>query len=501
VSTRRMTALATLAEGGLRSAQRRARVRPFSWPLACLVVDVTMLVVATLTAELAAPRARIPGTPLGWLLALPLLALVLVAVRGAYRPRLRLELLDDLRLLVGATAVATTVVISVRVLIADDPWVAAQSVRQCVFALVYLAAGRAGLSWAQKRAWRRGEAVTPTLIVGAGRVGRLTARRLFTEPELGLRPVGFLDERPLESPTEDDPPLLGASSDLERVVAGHGVRHVILAFSTAPHEVMLGIVQRCEDMGVGVSIVPRLFEKMTDRVSVEHLGGLPLIAVHRADPKSWQFAVKYALDRGIAALVLVIASPFLAGVALAVRLSLGRPVLFKQERIGLDGREFVMLKFRTMAVVPENGSEVNARGAEDQLNGEPLGLSTTPALEDDQPAVGRWLRRTSVDELPQLWNVLRGEMSLVGPRPEQTAYVTLFRRRIGRYWDRHRVKSGLTGWAQVHGLGRGPDRFSATSLADRVEWDNYYIENWSLWLDLKILLLTVRAVFRFREVA
>jgi exopolysaccharide biosynthesis polyprenyl glycosylphosphotransferase len=453
-----------------------------------------MLVAATLTAELAAPRARVPGTPVGWLIALPLLALALVAVRGGYRRRLRLELLDDLRLIVGAAAVSTTVVISIRVLIADDPWVAAQSIRQCVFAVVYLAAGRAGLSWAQKRAWRRGESVTPTLIIGAGRVGRLTARRLFAEPELGLRPVGFLDEEPLENAATNDLPVLGASSDLESVVADHGVRHVILAFSTAPDEVMLGIVKRCKELGIGVSMVPRLFETMTDRVSVEHFGGLPLVTVRRTDPKGWQFALKYALDRLLAAFVLVLVSPLLAGAALAIRLSMGRPILFRQARVGLDGQEFEMLKLRTMEGDPKDRGEADIGWAERELNVDGLGPSSEATAPDARTPVGRFLRRTSIDELPQLWNVLRGEMSLVGPRPERSAYVGRFRGGVHGYWERHRVKSGITGWAQVHGL-RGQ-----TSLADRVEWDNYYIENWSLWLDFKILLLTAGVVFSFREV-
>jgi exopolysaccharide biosynthesis polyprenyl glycosylphosphotransferase len=260
---------------------------------------------------------------------------------------------------------------------------------------------------------------------------------------------------------------------------------VIMTFSTAPHGVLLRLVERCEALGVEVSLVPRLFEKMTERLRIDHLGGLPLISARRANPKGWQFAVKYAADRVIAAVLIVLLLPLLAVTALMVYLSLGRPILFRQARVGRDGREFTMLKFRTMQGGPEDGGEADAEWALTELNGD---AKTDVSVPDRSTPLGRVLRRLSIDELPQLLNVLWGHMSLVGPRPERTHYVDLFQDSVYRYADRHRVKSGMTGWAQVNGL-RGK-----TSLADRVEWDNYYIENWSLWLDVKILIFTARSV-------
>jgi len=181
--------------------------------------------------------------------------------------------------------------------------------------------------------------------------------------------------------------------------------------------------------------------------------------------------------------ILLLALPIMVPAALAILATLGRPLFFRQVRVGRDGRTFEMLKFRTM------------RPAEPELDERALDLppDTAPGgVEggDRRTGVGRFLRRTSLDELPQLLNVLKGEMSLIGPRPERPEFVDLFEESVYRYGDRHRVKSGITGWAQVHGL-RGK-----TSLSDRVEWDNYYIENWSLWLDLKVLLLTFLAVTR-----
>jgi exopolysaccharide biosynthesis polyprenyl glycosylphosphotransferase len=310
----------------------------------------------------------------------------------------------------------------------------------------------------------------------------LAAKRLLAEPDLGLKPVGFLDDSPLSGNGGPDLPLLGASSDLEEVVRRNQIEHVILTFATTSHNVLLDIMRRCEAGGVAVSIVPRLFERMTTKIGIDYVGGLPLISPQRVDPRGWQFRVKYTFDRVIAAVSLVFASPILIGTASAVWISLGRPILYRQRRVGRDGHEFGMLKFRSMS-----------DGSDDEDFPSLLPGLAPGGVEgaDRRTSVGRFIRRTSLDELPQLINVLRGEMSLVGPRPERPEFTQMFERDVYRYSERLRVKSGMTGWAQVHGL-RGQ-----TSLSDRVEWDNYYIENWSLWLDCKILMLTLRSMLRF----
>ena len=463
----------------------RVRRREATWVVTCLIVDGVMLATAILVAELGAVAAGVTSTPTPWLCAFALLVLVFFRLRGMYAPRLRLQVLDDVRLVLAATSVAAMAVICARVLLTDDASVADQGIRIWAFASAYLAAGRAGLFWAQAQARRRGHAGRPTLIVGAGNVGRLVARRLLEHPEYGLRPVGFIDKEPLAGEEDDELPVLGASWDLSRILIEQQVEHVVMTFSTAPHHVLLGIMRQCEQLGIGVSLVPRLFEKVTERVTVEHLGGLPLLSAHPSDPKGWQFAVKYALDRLVGAVGVLLALPLLAISALAVWLSLGRPILFRQVRVGRDGRPFEMVKFRSMRP-----------SAADQATGPRLMLPADTAPggvegADRRTRVGAFLRRTSLDELPQLLNVVKGEMSLVGPRPERPEFVGLFQQRVYRYPDRHRVKAGITGWAQVHGL-RGK-----TSIADRVEWDNYYIENWSLWLDLKIVVMTALAVLSF----
>ena len=224
-----------------------------------------------------------------------------------------------------------------------------------------------------------------------------------------------------------------------------------------------------------------------DRTRLERLGGIPLISVHPSDPRSWQFEVKYALDRVFAAIAVLLASPLLLFAAIGTLLTLGRPILFRQPRIGIDGREFDMLKFRTMRPPADPADHRFQEALERDVA--PGGVEG----EDRRTRFGSFLRASSIDELPQLLNVLRGEMSMIGPRPERPEFVERFEGEVHRYSDRLRVKSGITGWAQIHGL-RGK-----TSLADRVEWDNYYIENWSPWLDLKIVFGTVLAVFRDRS--
>ena len=450
-----------------------------SWAVGALVLDGLMLLAAAVVSELTAANAGVVRTAPVWLLAYAAAVVALLARRGLYDWRLRLSVLDNLRRVVSATALAAMVVLCLRLVLPGDVHdLTSQSLRMLAFSAVYVAAGRAAFDWTQLMARRHGELARPTLIVGAGRIGALTARRLLEHPQLGLRPVGFVDKEPLD-PESLPVPVLGASWDLERLVEQHGVEHVVVTFSTAPSEVLLRAVKRCEELGVSVSLVPRLFEKVTERLSIDHIGGLPLLSARPSNPKGWQFAVKYVVDRVVAGALLLLLAPVLLVLALGTLVSVGRPIFFRQPRLGRDGREFEMLKFRSM-----------------RAGAEPVGLPDLPhdtapggvEGDDRRTRFGALMRRTSLDELPQLLNVLKGDMSLIGPRPERPDFARLFEDSVYRYGDRLRVKSGITGWAQVNGL-RGK-----TSLSDRVEWDNYYIENWSLWLDVKILLMTCWAV-------
>jgi len=466
----------------LERRRRRSRLARVTYRSA----DAAMLLTAAVTAILAAP---VPNSfsNFAWATGYALLTLVILEARGFYGFRLQDSPVDAVARIFAATSIAAMSLVFARAILSDDPTLTAQTVRLWAFALVFLGAGRVGITLDRRRALRRGETGFNTLIIGAGSVGHLIARRLRERPEFGLRPIGFLDKDPLiEADDNDGLRVLGASWDLEQVVQRYDVEQVVVTFSTAPHAVLLGMIRRCRELGVEVVVVPRLFEEVSNRVEVEHLGGVPLLRAATVDPRGWQFAIKYAIDRILAAVAILLLSPVLIALALAVRFSSPGPIFFRQRRIGLDGREFDMLKFRSMRVAPaSNASDFTL----------PEGVAPGGVEgEDRRTRIGEIMRRLSLDELPQLFNILKGDMAIVGPRPERTSFVRSFEEHVYRYGDRHRVKSGLTGWAQVQGL-RGQ-----TSLTDRVEWDNYYIENWSLWLDLKIILMTVPALLGRHDV-
>jgi exopolysaccharide biosynthesis polyprenyl glycosylphosphotransferase len=461
-----------------------ATQRRRGWPQISLATDVAMLASALLCAVIL---TRASGTTLSiaWGVVLTGMTLLALNRKRLHRPPLRLGVIDTLAAVVTACVVAASLTIALRVLLTDPQGIASESLTLGLATLVFVVFGRLTLTLCERRARRSGASASPALIVGAGEVGQCVARRLSDTPELGLRPVGFLDKEPLASGDNGlRISVLGASWDFDQVVREHQVEDVVFTFSTAPTDVYLRLVKRCQQLGLRASIVPRLYEKATEDTTVASLGGVPLVVRHARDPKGWEFAVKYAIDRVGAVLMLALLSPLFATLSLAVLISLGRPILYRQERIGLDGKRFAMLKFRSMRPAePEDEADETFVLDPDNAPGGVEG-------RDRRTRVGAFIRHFSLDELPQVINVAKGEMSFVGPRPERPEYVELFEQRVRNYGERHRVKSGITGWAQVHGL-RGQ-----TSIADRAEWDNYYIENWSLRLDLRILVLTAAAVVR-----
>lgn len=451
-----------------------------------LAVDLVAVVVAVAVAAGGpAELVRAGGAP--ELLVVPPLAVLLLAVRGLYSRRLRTSVLDGVVPIVGAITIATMAAVVLNVYVGSGPSQGRVEVIAWFAALAGVSVGRMGLIFLQRWARTRELVGRPTLIVGTGVIGTQIARRLLSDPQYGLRPVGFVDGADMMAVGEPDAhplPVLGDFAELRSVVERTGAQHVIIAFSGAARDSDLQpFVRECEELQLEVSLVPRMFEAINDRLAYETLGGLPLLGLRTVDPKGWQFTVKHALDQIAAVILLLASAPLLALIALAIRLESPGPTLFRQRRVGRDGQAFDLLKFRSMRVGPSADAFIPRQGHA------PGGVEGI----DRRTRVGRLLRRTSLDELPQLVNVLRGEMSLVGPRPERPEFVELFGRDLRRYGDRHRVRSGLTGWAQVHGY-RGQ-----TSLADRVEWDNYYIEYWSLGLDLKILLMTLVVLFKPAE--
>ncbi|HEY1433781.1 MAG TPA: undecaprenyl-phosphate glucose phosphotransferase [Thermoanaerobaculia bacterium] len=339
-------------------------------------------------------------------------------------------------------------------------------------------AGRTAIRRYLEEAWRHGVGVRLVLVVGAGRLGRAVVEKLHEHPETGLRAIGFVDDAPEKQKTAFlGVPVLGLTSEAARIVDERGADTVFLALPLDAHRTMLSVLQEVGRTIADVRVVPDLLQYITFRAGVEDMDGLPVVHLMQVPLTGWMSLVKRTLDLAISGAALVLLAPVYAAISLAIRLSDGGPVFYRQRRMGLDGRPFDIVKFRSMVVDAEGRS------------------GPTWASPDDarRTRVGAFLRAWSLDELPQLSNVLRGEMSLVGPRPERPEFVREFKEKFPQYMLRHRVRAGITGWAQVHGW-RGN-----TSLSKRIEYDLYYIENWSIALDIKILWMTLRHGLRHRN--
>jgi exopolysaccharide biosynthesis polyprenyl glycosylphosphotransferase len=315
---------------------------------------------------------------------------------------------------------------------------------------------------------RRGGLTETTLVVGAGETGVLVAELLIQHSELGLRPVGFLDSCP--PPQELPLPVLGPTSELPGMIRRFGARRVIVCFAVDRDRDLIPVLRESQRLGVDICLVPRLQEigSSVPSIHLDDLLGVPLIPLRRQVPGRLGQWSKRAVDALGSAILLCVLSPLLLVLWLAVRLQSGRPALFRQVRVTGDERLAEIIKLRTLAE-----------------HGNPDTCWTVPMEESTR--LGRWLRSSHADELPQLMNVLRGEMSLVGPRPERPYFAERFRREIPQYEDRTRMRAGMTGWAQVNGL------HGDTSIRDRTRLDNQYIESWSPWLDVVILARTIAA--------
>jgi len=362
----------------------------------------------------------------------------------------------------------------------------------------FLCLGRVIVRRVLARLLNRGMRRTRVLLVGDNPMRRRLLRATYELPGLALDTVGWL-----RIPGEDDPgpgrdpepavpldaggpvqrsaaaevvppPCLGDLTAIREVVLEHKIDRVVLTLRFDQIPLILETVRALENLTTVVQFVPDLFELHTSKLRLTEIASIPLLSVREEALSGADRIVKRTFDLGLSGLALLILSPVFLGLALLVRLTSRGPVFYAQQRVGRDGREFAMLKFRSMRTDAETRS-----GPTFTVEGDPR---VTP--------VGRLLRRWSLDELPQLWNVLRGDMSLVGPRPERRVFVEKFSRVMPRYFERHRVRSGLTGWAQVNGL-RGN-----TSIEARTLYDLHYLENWSIWLDVKILLMTVHHVLR-----
>lgn len=311
------------------------------------------------------------------------------------------------------------------------------------------------------------------LIIGAGTLGKRFYKNVIQRPDLGYEIIGFLDDNQKEHEFDPDnyyKPILGKTSDLERLLEEKLVDEVIIALPLYAHEKYARIINVCEKAGVKTLIIPDFYSYLPSKPYFDNFAGMPLINVRDIPLDEFRNRFfKRAFDILFSAFAILITSPILIIIAIGIKLTSPGPIIFKQERVGLNRRTFMMYKFRSMRVQTEQSSDTNW------------------TTEDDprKTKFGAFLRKTSLDELPQFFNVLFGHMSVVGPRPERPYFVDQFKEEIPKYMVKHHIRPGITGWAQSNGL-RGD-----TSIEDRIKHDIFYIENWSFLFDIKIIIKTI----------
>ncbi|WP_234811841.1 sugar transferase [Mycolicibacterium canariasense] len=432
-----------------------------------------MLVPAVDFALLMAPLAWRPPQPLA-MLTLAVLGTALLSGGGRYIARLHLSVLDELPCILARLLTAVAVVAAMILYLHQKDQVLVFLETACQAVLLVIA-GRVLTTRLIALGRRSGIATHRTVVIGGGPLTTELARIVADHRQYGLELAGYVDDRPA-APAGQYLPHLGRLADLDTAVSGTGADTLLVADGEFQERALIDAVRSTVCGRTQVLVVPRLYHFHTLTGVADHIGSIPVMRIGNPNLHGPARLTKRAFDIVVAATALIVLLPILVASALAVRIEGGRGVIFRQTRVGRDGKTFELFKFRSM----RPASDVEAQ-------------TLWSAAQDDRVGpVGRFLRHTSIDELPQLWNILRGDMTLVGPRPERPYFVERFSAEFDRYACRHRVQVGLTGFAQVSGL-RGD-----TSIADRTRHDNFYIENWSLWLDVKIILRTFREVMFYR---
>lgn len=398
------------------------------------------------------------------------LTVAIFAAGGLYHARRHVSILDELPGLCGRLLASAAIVAIIAAMRHDSVGYVAGFMRAVALSAGLVIAGRAITRTlavvARKRRWVEHNAV----IIGSGPIAGELARLLRRYPQYGLRFAGCVDAEYRDG----SPPLIGTLDDIEEKITMVECDVLIIAEPDCPESILMEILGRPTFASCDIWAVPRLWGSRVQGGLPDHIGAIPVVQIRHTTLSGPRWVVKRVSDVIFASIALVVLSPVLLVCAIATWLEGGRGIFFRQERIGRYGKPFQVVKFRTMRPRDENESQTNWSIADDPRVG----------------PIGRFMRRTSLDELPQLWNILRGDMTVVGPRPERPFFVEKFSAEHPDYAMRHRVPVGLTGLAQVSGL-RGD-----TPISDRARFDNFYIENWSLWLDIKVLLRTIAEVFR-----
>lgn len=414
----------------------------------------------------------VPDFSMYAVLLLPILVIWFFAFKsfGLYRPKRIGTHLSEVFDITKACVVSVLILIAITFFFKRDEFSRLVFIFFVAINIVSLSFERLVFREALRYLRRKGHNLRHAIVAGAGENAESLIRRLEGHPEVGIRIEGVIGVDPARSEGKvAGVKVIGQCDRIGEVIRERSIDIVFIALSWEEHSMFASVLKSIGDETVDIKVIPDIFEFMTLRGGVEEFDGLPILNIQNSPLYGWNTIVKRSVDVIVSVAAIALLFPFLLLIAAVVKLTSPGPVLYRQERMGIGGDTFEMLKFRSMRTDAEKES------------------GAVWACKDDprRTVVGAFLRRTSLDELPQLFNVLRGDMSIVGPRPERPVFIQGFRKDIPKYMLRHTMKAGITGWAQVNGW-RGD-----TDINKRIEHDLYYIEHWSLMLDIKILLMTI----------
>jgi exopolysaccharide biosynthesis polyprenyl glycosylphosphotransferase len=464
------------------------RIRPI-YSISLVLLDIIMVVAAfilayRLRALIPWPAELVSNNPIGDYTGL-LLAQILGVIsslfffRLYYLPR-AVSRVDQFYSVFIAVTLGILIAVAISVLtlknsVFEVDYPRAMIVYAWMLTIIFITVGRAAHQAVRILLRNRGVGTDRLLIVGTGEIARIILQRVLWSPRLGYELVGVVDSN-LEETEVLGVPVLGQPEQLPELIENERIDEVIIAMPEKGHREVVRVMSYCERGRVSIKVFPDIFQFVASEADIDDLGGLPLLSIRNYAMRGYLLIFKRLMDLAGAVVGLIVFSPLMVLTALAIKLESPGPVFFIQERMGLDGKPFLMVKFRSM-----------------RQDAEKEGPGWTTENDPRRTKLGAFLRRIEMDEMPQFINVLMGEMSLVGPRPEQPYYVNLFQQSVPRYMERHREKAGMTGWAQVNGL-RGD-----TSIVERTKYDLWYTENWSILLDIKIMLRTLWQIFAVRR--
>ncbi|HLI50520.1 MAG TPA: undecaprenyl-phosphate glucose phosphotransferase [Thermomicrobiaceae bacterium] len=473
--------------------QHRWLIHPLAAGSDMLFVAIAFLLAYWLrySLELGGEIARYSDRSLGFftdkIIALAVVTVIIFQIRGLYSLPRWAGFLDEASRVASGCTIAMALIILYNFLQRFYPS-RLVFIYAWVLMIGLLLAKRLATQLIRRMLWKRGIGVDRVLVAGAGQASQRIMQYILNQPQLGFRVIGFVDGFPMADDwgiaTEhrvERPDYLGSLDDVETIVAKQQIDQVIIALPQTEHDAVLGIIEKCREIEVAFTLVPDLFELALDQVMINEVAGLPLIEIKEARIRGWNYGVKRAMDMLISTLILLICSPIMLAIAIAIKLDSPGPVLFHHERVGKNGERFTLYKFRSMCQDAERQKEALQQAANTTLL---FKMRNDPRVT----RVGRFLRRTSLDELPQFFNILNGDMSFVGPRPQVPSEVAAY---SDWHYQRLLVTPGLTGLWQVNGR-------SDLSFDEMVKLDLYYAEHWSPWLDIKLTLRTIPAVIRRR---